>query len=135
MKMIQLICLVMLLPLTLLAQVKPSADDYAEIFPTDKGDYRVARLTPTALAQRLRRAPVSFGSNASCVLLNADGDEVFSVPFPQSDEFINEVTDIVLKNGGYPVSNGRVRAVFKQIEVENKDFDLAKTVDEEDWDY
>lgn len=111
------------------------SSDYSEVLLVDSTGYQVAKLTPAALTERLREARVSFGNGANSVLLNADGEEVFHVPFPPTRDFISDVIDIVLKNGGYPVSNGRVRAVFKQIEVENKDFDLAKTVDEEDWDY
>lgn len=122
------------LPFVLFAQNKLS-EVPGEVLRTDSLGYQVVRLSGAALSQHLRDASVSFGSGSNCVLFNANGEEVFSAPFPPTEEYISSVTDMVVSNGGYPISNGRLRAIFKQFEIENKDFDLSQTVDEEDWDY
>ncbi len=123
-----------LLPLTLLAQsVLPSS--YSRVIQTDSLGYQVVSLTAPVLNMRIQETGLSFGNSSSCVMLNSNNEEVFSVPFPPTDECIEAVTQMVLANGGYPVPVSRVRAVFKQIEIENKDYDLKERVPEGDWDY
>lgn len=129
-----LLAALLLLPLTLLAQsTLPSG--YSKVIQTDSLGYQVVSLTAPVLNMRLQETGLSLGNNSSCVLLNSSNEEVFSIPFPPTDECIEAVTQMVVANGGYPVPVSRVRAIFKQAEVENKDYELTQQVPEEDWDY
>lgn len=124
----------LLLPLALFGQSSlPSG--YSKVVQTDSLGYQVVSLTAPVLNMRVRETGLSFGSQSSCVLLNSNNEEVFSVPFPPTDEYIELVTDMVMANGGYPVPISRVRAIFKQAEIENKNYDLTQHVPEDDWDY
>jgi len=126
--------LFLLLPLAMFAQ-SPLSGNYAKVVQTDSLGYQVVRLSAPALNMRLRELSVSFGSGSSCVLLNSNNEEVFSVPFPPTEEYIEMVTQMVVSNGGNPVSAGRIRAMFKREEVSKNNYDLTQQVPEDDWDY
>lgn len=124
----------MFLSMALFAQ-DPLPGQYHKVLQTDSLGYQVVSLTEPALNLRLRDVPFTLGEGSHCVLLNANNEEVFPVPFPANDETITVVTQMVVANGGYPVTVGRVRAIFKQVEVENNDYELNQVVPENDWDY
>lgn len=129
-----LLAALLLLPLTLLAQsTLPSG--YSRVIQTDSLGYQVVSLTEPVLNMRLQEVGVSFGQGSSCVLLNSNNEEVFPVPFPPTAENIQAVTQMVVANGGYPVPVSRVRALYKQVQVEKNDYDLSQQVPEDDWDY